>query len=275
MQSHPDPIPSRHARLGTIFRASIAISVFLVGLAFGRYTLATTFRPYDDEGYFLLMIKHYLDRGHLYTEVFSQYGPFYTFVQKTLFRLLQLPVTHDAGRQVTLICWLSSAVLAGYFIYKLSKNVVLASAAGLASMSLARVLADEPGHPQQVILPIMMIACCVSISDGPISLLLLGALGAALVFTKINVGIFYFAAVGLTLICRFPAGRIRTIGTGLLLFYAFFGPVILMHRDVRGWALRYCLVAILCGASTFLAALLTAPPAPKPLRTALYVSSVR
>jgi hypothetical protein len=255
----------------TILRAATPVLAFVVGLLFGRYELATTFHNYDDEGYFLLMIKHYLGGGHLYTEVFSQYGPFYTFAQKTMFRLLQLPVTHDAGRQVTLICWLLAAVLAGYFIYKLSKNVVLASAAGLASMSLARALAFEPGHPQQIILPLLMLACCASVSDEPISLLLLGAIGAALVFTKINVGIFYFAAVALTLVCRFPVGRIRTIGTGLLLFYAVGGPVVLMHRDVRGWALKYCLVAILCGVSTFLVALLTAPPASKPLRTALYV----
>jgi hypothetical protein len=257
-------------RLRTIFRATIVISAFLVGLVFGRYTLATTFKPWDDEGYFLLMIKHYLGGAHLYTEVFSQYGPFYTFVQKVLFRLLELPVTHDAGREVTLICWVLSAVLAGYFFYKLSKNVILASAAGLASMWLTRVLAYEPGHPQQVILPILMAACCISFSDQPISLLLLGALGAALVFTKINVGIFYFAAVALTLVCRFPAGRIRRIGAWLLVLYAVGFPVALMHRDVRGWALRYCLVAIVCGVSTFVAALLTAPPAPKSLRTAIF-----
>ncbi len=201
-----------------ILRAATPVVVFIVGLLFGRYRLGTTIRDYDDEGYFLLMIKHYLDGEHLYTEVFSQYGPFYTFAQKAMFRLLQLPVTHDAARQVTLIFWLSSAVLGGYFIYKLSKNVVSASAAGLASMLLARALADEPGHPQQIILPLMMLACCVCTSDAPINLLLFGAIGAALVFTKINVGIFYFAAVALTLVCRFPAGRIRTVGTGLLLF---------------------------------------------------------
>jgi hypothetical protein len=59
------------------------------------------FCRYDDEGYFLLMVKHYLDGGHLYTEVISQYGPFYTFAQTTFFRLLQLAVTHDAGRHLS------------------------------------------------------------------------------------------------------------------------------------------------------------------------------
>lgn len=258
-------------RTGRILRTGIAIAVFLIGLLFGRHTLATTFRTYDDEGYLLLSLGHYLAGGHLYTEVFSQYGPFYFFFEKDLFRLLQLPVDHDAGRLVTLICWLVSAMLAGYFIYRLSKNTALASATGLATMLLARVLADEPGHPQQVILPIFMFACCASVSSGPIGLLLLGALGSMLLLTKINVGVFYFAAVALTLVCRFPPGRIRTIGMGFLLVYAVGFPLILMHRDLFGWAFGYCLVAILCGVSTFLAGLLATPSSPKPMRSVLYV----
>jgi hypothetical protein len=251
-------------------RAATPVLAFVVALLFGRHLLAVTFSNYDDEGYFLVMIKHYLSGGHLYTEVFSQYGPFFTFAQEAMFRLLQLPVTHDAGRQVTLIWWLLTAVLAGYFIYKLSKKIVLASAAGLATMSLASVLGGESGHPQQIILALFMLAFCASVSDGPISLLLLGAIGAALVFTKINVGVFYFAAVALTLVCRFPAGRIRTIGGSLMLLYAIGFPVMLMHRDVPGWALRYCLMAILVGVSAFLAGLLTSPASAKPWRGALY-----
>ena len=260
-------------RIGAdILRIGLVTLVFLIALLFGRYRLATIFRVYDDEGYFLLMNKHYLDGERLYTEVFSQYGPFYISAQKALYRLLQLPVTHDAGREVTLICWLLSAVLAGYFSYKLSKNLIWGCIAGLASMSLTRVLANEPGHPQQILLPILMLAFCVSTSDGMISLFLLGALGTALVFTKINVGIFYLAAVAATLICGFPAGRIRTIGGYFLLFYAVSFPVVLMHRDVPGWAFRYCLVAILGGVSAILAGLLTSPASPKPWRRVLYVS---
>jgi hypothetical protein len=232
--------------------------------------LATTFRPYDDEGYFLLSLKHYFAGGHLYTKVFSQYGPFYFFIQKILFGLLQLPVNHDAGRLVTLICWLLSAGLAGYFIYRVSKNTVLASAAGLGSMLLMRVVSEEPGHPQQIILPIFMLACCASVSAGPIGLLLLGGLGAALLFTKINVGIFFLAACALVLVCRFPAGRIRAIGAFFLFAYAAGLPLILMHRDLSQWARGYCLVAIVCGVSTFFAGLLATPPSSRPMRSVLY-----
>jgi len=256
-----------------LLRVGIVFVAFGVGLVFARDYLATTFHPYDDEGYMLLSLKHYLAGEHLYTEVASQYGPFYLFAQATLFRLLSLPVNHDAGRTVTVICWLLSATLAGYFVYRISRNTILASAAGLASVLLDRVLASEPGHPQQIILPILMLACCVSIYNGPASFVLIGALGVALIFTKINVGAFFLAAVGLTLLCRFSAGPVRTVGAVCMLVYMGSIPTLLMKKDIHTWALGYCLLATLSGISTCLAGLITTPSSPKPWRSVLFTGS--
>jgi hypothetical protein len=254
-----------------MLRFTIAMAALLTGLLFARHALATTFQSYDDEGYLLLSVDHYMKGGPLYTEVFSQYGPFYFYAQGALFRLLRLPVSHDAGRLVTLICWLLSAVLAGYFIYQVTNDIVLASGAFLACTKLASVLANEPGHPQQVILPMLMLACCASAprGHGRLGMLLSGALGAALFFTKINVGVFYFAALALILVCSFPFSRIRTIGVGLLLAYAVGVPLLLMRQDLLGWARNYCLLAILCGVCTFVGVSLTMPPSPQPMRNLL------
>ena len=256
-----------------ILKTGIVFAVFLVSLFFGWRALAVNFRTWDDEGYVLMSLYHHLAGGHLYTEVFTEYGPFFFFAEDAFFRLLHLPVTHDSGRLITLVLWLISAGAAGWSIYKITKNTVLASAAVLAAMSLGRVLANEPNHPQQIIFPIFMLACCAAASSGPMGLLWLGALGSALFFTKINVGVFYFAAVALVLVCQFPRGRIRTIGGGLLLAYAGFGPFLLMHRDVPGSAARQCLVAVLCGVPVFWAGLLTTPAAVRPMRSVLYVAA--
>ncbi len=43
-----------------ILRAVTPVVAFVVALLFGRYWLTTSLPSYDDEGYFLLMIKHYL-----------------------------------------------------------------------------------------------------------------------------------------------------------------------------------------------------------------------
>jgi hypothetical protein len=251
-------------------QAGMVFTAFFVGLHYGRDVLTTALAPYDDEGYLLLSRDLYLKGGHLYTQIFSDYGPFYFFAEKGLFRLLHLPVNHDAGRLVASICWLLSTVLAGYFIYKVSRNTILAVAAGLASVPLTSVLALEPGHPQQLILPLLMLGCCASITEGAGGLLLLGAVGAALSLTKINVGLFYFVALALTLVCGFPAGRIRSIGGSLLIAYAAVAPILLMHRDVPGSAGGYCLVAMVCGISTFRIGFLTTPSSPKPTRRVLY-----
>jgi hypothetical protein len=251
-------------------RLSIVVASLVVGLLFEQCVLATTFSAGDDEGYMLLSFGRYLSGKHLYTEVFSQYGPFYFFTQAVIFRLLSLPVNHDAGRMVTLIFWLLSAIFAGFFVYRMTKNTILSVAAGLSSMVLGRVLASEPGHPEQLILLILILACCASISSGPVGPLLLGALGAALVFTKINVGVFFFAALALTFVCRLPSGWIKTVGAGSMLVYFASAPFVLMHRDILGWARGYGLLAALCGVSTLIVGLLTTPPARKPSRTALY-----
>jgi hypothetical protein len=164
---------------------------------------------------------------------------------------------------VTLILWMSSALFWGFCIYRVSRNVLLASAAGLATTSLAMVLAYEPGHPQQFILPIFMLACCASVAPRKSSFLLLGLLGGGLIFIKINVALFYFAAVGFAFVCGLPAGRMRKIGAGVLLFYAAAGPLVLMYRDVTTWADQLCLLAILCGFSTFAIGLEVTSPSPE------------
>lgn len=256
----------------TILQAGIIISAFLLAWLFVRHTLATTFEFYDDEGYMLLSFQHYFAGGHLYTEVFSQYGPFNFFAEKVLFQSLHLPVSHDSGREVTLICWLAAAALAGLFTYMLSRSTSLAAAAGLAATVLAGVLAKEPGHPQQLVLPLLFLGCCISISQRIANLLLLGAVGAALFFIKINVGVFYFAAVAITLLCEFPAGLIRKLGAASLVVYVAGSPLMLMRQDLSTSAGGYCLLAILCGATTFTVGLLVSPSSVTPARNVLYAA---
>jgi hypothetical protein len=255
-------------------RVPIALAAALAGLCYARHILGIVYRPYDDEGYLLLAIDHYLKGGHLFTDVFSQYGPFYFYAQGALFGLLHLPVNHDAGRLVTLVCWQLSALAGGYFVYRVAKDVVLASAAALACTRLASALANEPGHPQQIILPFLMLFCCASLPRERRRLwsLLLGAMAAAMFFTKINVGIFCFAALACVLICSLPAGRLRTIGVTLLLAYTVGFPLLLMRQGLQGWGGRYCLIAVLCGVSTVLAGSLIMPPAQQPVRNLLFAA---
>src|SRR5690242_6884778 len=91
---------------------------------FALSRILASFAAYDDEGYMLLSLRHYLTEGHLYTLTFSQYGPAYFLAQSLFFRLLHFPVNHDGGRVVTLIYWLVSSVVAGVFIARVTKSAL-------------------------------------------------------------------------------------------------------------------------------------------------------
>ena len=273
----PRPAGIKYSFLGKSIEAVIAAGVGVVALLFARNALSTVFQTYDDEGYFLVALTHYLKQGHLYVDTYSQYGPFYFYAQEAVFRLLGLSVNHDNGRFVTLVCLMASGLLAGTFIYRLSRSLLLGAAAMLAYVRLESAIADQPGHPQQVILVLLTLAACLSVpacaSRKSISLFLLGAVGAALAFTKINVGAFYFVALGQTLICVLPPGRMRKVGAGCMLACAVLVPVALMGPRLLDWAGGYCLVAVVSGGATFAWSALLRPDPPVRLRQALWAAA--
>ena len=238
----------------TLVRACLVLFTFFLGLRFARYTLARPMLISDDEGYLLLTFKHYFEGEHLYSQVFAQYGPFYFLIQKAIFRMLHLPVTYDAGRLVFCGCWVLASCLGGIFVYRVSKNVTLASAAALAVLWLERVMAFEPNHPEQMVVVLLMASCVVAVKPTRMSLLLLGAFGAALAFTKINVGFFSLLAALIAAVCVLPDGRLRNAGKLLVIGMAA-GPIVLMHHFLDTWAQGFCMLSILTGVSVVLAGL--------------------
>jgi hypothetical protein len=260
----------RQSWYATLGQAILAFAAVVWGFLFARYALATLFNSYDDEGYFLLALARYFHPGPLAVGTYSHYGPFYYYAQQACFRLLGLTVTHDAGRLVTLVYWMTSSLLGGVLVYRVSRSLLLGAAATLVCVRLGVVLASEPGHPQQVVLVLFTLAGCLSLSVGRrgVCLFLLGAVGAALVFTKINVGAFYLAALAHALLCVLPSSPVRTFGLGLLLAYALLAPPLLAHSHLWTGAGGYCLVAILCTASTFAWGTLARPDPPLVLRRA-------
>ena len=140
------------------------------------------------------------------------------------------------------------------------------AAATLACIRVLSVLAQEPGHPQQVEVVLFALGCCLSLSGSPWARFLLGLVGAALVFTKINVGAFYLVAMGCALVCLLPARRLRSAGMSLLIAYAALAAPLLAHRHLGSRAAGFCVVASLCTTVTFTWASKARPDVPLGLR---------
>jgi len=219
-----------------------AITVLLAMIAHPK--MFTGFAPYDDEGYMLTALKSYVNHGHLYDDVFTQYGPFYYEWWGGIFSLFGIAVTHDAGRNVVTVLWVLSSLVFGLSILRITGSILLGLGTQILTFSALEVLTNEPMHPVSSIA--LMLAAIVAISTfvgtgrSRWAMGLLGAVVAALVLTKINVGAF--AAVSVALACavsyqqlwgrRWPRILVE------LVFVAI--PVLLMlSKYDEGWARHY------------------------------------
>jgi hypothetical protein len=233
-----------------IFDAILSIGLIGGGVLFALFVLATQFANYDDEGYMLVLISQYIKRGHLYSDVFSQYGPFFTLFGKFCFAGLGIPLNHDGGRLVTFSAWIAAAAFGGWTVYRQSAELVVGTAACGALLLWGHFLAVEPMHPQFLVLLLSTAGICVSFWRRTTWMAFaLGALGAALILTKINVGAFYAAALGLAMATMLPDSIWRTAA---LRGGALFGgllPLLLMRSQLRP-NLRLFLAATVCIAAT-------------------------
>lgn len=223
-----------------------------------------TWSPYDDEGYILVSLKGFADGGQLYDVVFSQYGPFFFELWGGLFSLLGIGVSHDAGRTVTLVLWVIASGLTGMVAWRASGSLVIGLAVQLLAFRTLAVLRGEPMHPGGLVclLGVLLIAAALVVGERRArqGMLLVGALAAALILTKINVGVFALAAVVLVCFSVYPvlSGHEwirRCVETAFVLT-----PIVLIGSDFSlGWAREFALHIAIAALAVVLA-LRTLPP---------------
>jgi len=228
-----------------LFLRVLVVSVFGCCAAYCFFTLFSTFKLYDDEGKHLLFVRHLLDGRAIYDDIHSVYGPFYFFERWMLFGLLRLPLTNDAGRAVTFASWsLAALILAATASRIAGKSRFafgLAAIAGTLSVLHLSVLSYEPNHPQEVIAVLLALAfwtaATMKSATRRLPLCVLGGLGAALILTKVNVGVFYCIALAVGLVALTRPSLVRTLLKGLLTIGVVALPVALMRsRLADGYA---------------------------------------
>ena len=237
---------------------TVATGGLLAGLAGLYAVLVVLSRPMSpDEGYVMITVQGFLEGHPLYDSVFTQYGPFFYFYEWVCHRLLAVPLTHDATRMLCVAHWLAAAGLVGAAAARLTRSPL----AGLVAFALAVAhlapLANEPGHPQELVALLLGAWLFVASGHGRETrkLVALSAVAVALAFTKINVGVFLGFALMLALVFhardRLEKGPWRWVLAALVAAL----PLALMrqHLDAE-WCRNYAMVMACAVFSTALVA---------------------
>lgn len=207
--------------------------------------LMSTYMMYDDEGYVLYSLHNFSLHGGLYDRVFSQYGPFYYVLLDGLHRL-GWAITNTGARQLNFFEWLGACAFCAAIAWQATRRTLAAAAALALSFIYLWPMISEPSHPGGFICLVVALAgyAGTRIFERPRSVMAaLGAAAAALLLTKINVGIFLVAGVGAwwALHARIPLSRRATwIALGVLM--TLMTAVLMKALITESWVLTYLLV---------------------------------
>jgi hypothetical protein len=242
-----------------VFAAATTLAAYI-----GYLSMFTGFTIYDDEGAMLISLRSFITGHALYDQIVLQYGPFY-FESFGLLGALGVSFDNDSGRLITLAVWLAIGLLAGVAVFAFTRNLALGLSTQLITFATAGSLVGEPMHPGGLVsLLVIGIASVALMSAGRWSgrwpFFLTGALAAAAILTKVNVG--GFAAISIAFACAltFPSLARRwplrlAAAAGFVLV-----PFVLMRADLdQTWAQRYATHVSACALVLVIATSMSRP----------------
>lgn len=255
-----------------------AVLLVIVALTYAFYTVFS--RPLSlDEGFLMITVQSFLDGQPLYDSLFTQYGPVYYWYEWIVHRGLAIELTHDATRFLCIFHWVVAAILLGFAGGVMTRSAFAGLFVFAQAVAHLAALANEPGHPQElvaVLLALGLLVAASSLGSAP-RFVTLAVLGTSLFFIKINIGVFFFLALFLTMywqVCspgfsrverhtKFgpcqgglkPGLQTQRLASALLIAGCAVLPFLLMRRYVMyEWCRNYALLV----AATSVAASITA-----------------
>lgn len=199
--SGPERALSRLVALARSPEGTIAIYAIaaIAATVAAYFYLFTQFATYDDEGTVLVTLKAFVAGETLYEDVYTPFGPFYYELFGGFFSLSGQDVTTEAGRTIVMVIWVGASLLFGLAVQRLTGLVSLGVTAMLVAFTTVFILSQEPMHAQVLAVALLAIFTALLSNADPRRILLAGgicgALLAALLLTKINLGIYAIAAV--------------------------------------------------------------------------------
>ncbi len=225
---------------GTI--AIYAIAAIAATIA-AYFYLFTQFAPYDDEGTVLVALKAFVGGETLYRDVYTPFGPFYYELFGGFFKLTGLDVSTDASRTIVMVVWVASSLLFGLAVQRLTGRVALGVTAMLVAFSVVFILSQEPMHAQ--VLAVLLLSAFTFLASASDTRRVAwaggacGALLAALVLTKINLGVYAVAAVVFAAVLTVePLHRRRWLRWPVIIAFLAL-PFVATARDLSGELVRH------------------------------------
>lgn len=260
------PLPPTLSRLRAWARAhptALAVLVYgalLIPLAAAAYVaIFSLFSGYDDEGTLLVSIQAFAEGDALYRDVYSPYGPFYFELFGGFFALTGWAITNEASRIIVIIAWLLTALLMGVASQRISGRLLVGVAAFLVAFNILDVVVLEPMHPHGLSALLLAAFIMVAVSFPSRWLVVSGVLGgallAALVMTKVNLGAYAIAATALAAALTIEPLSRRAWLRWLVIAAFLAMPLVIVERDVsQEWARQLIVTQILAAAAVIAAA---------------------
>ena len=205
---------------------------------FAYVSLFNSVSAYDDEGYNVALIRLVSEGVPLYTGQFAYHGPLPYLVKAGILNALKIPVTHESVRLWVLFVWLLSALIGAAAIRNLTGNSLFAACSLVVLGVQLFPLRFNPGHPEDFVVLLLLASVFIASVEAPwftenLRIAAQGLIGAALIGTKINVGILFMLGLlmwMLSSISRRGAWRV----SAAVFFTGFVAtPAVLMHGALR------------------------------------------
>jgi hypothetical protein len=237
-----EPSSSR-ARRPSVWRDPAIVSILIYALlamaaaVAAYFSIFTNFAPYDDEGTLLVTVQSFAHGDVLYRDIYSPYGPFYYELFGGLFALTGKAVTTDASRSIVVVLWVATSLLYGISVQRLTERLALGAAGMIAAFGTLFALANEPMHPQVLCVLLLgtltLLAVCGP-GRNPARLgAWAGAAAAALVLTKLNLGVYAIAAAVLAASLTLEPLRARAWVRWPVLGLVVALPIFIAARDLN------------------------------------------
>ena len=248
--SSPRALASRipMKRLGPLVYLLITVASAFVAY----WAMFSEFAPYDDSGFFIHSIRLFSEGHTLYNQVFTDYGPFSYEVWAALFGLTGHVISTDSGRLAIVALWLLTSLALGVSAHRLTGRLTIGIIVQVLSFSVLSALTAEPMHASGIVCALFA-AVALDLSfllprHTRAGLISLGAIVAALMLTKVNVGGFAAIAVAYATVVTLPAlSRVAALRWLAGASIVAIGPI-LMYGDLdQQWAQNYAILAVAGG----------------------------